>query len=237
MRQKATTARRFLTALALLAAPLLTAAPPALLPLFPERAPLTGIDDQLYPLGWSADGNLLAVLIEHFNEAADDQRWELLIQDLRTDKAVHTSQFEVPHDTSLASFWTKHGNAVAGALTTHKIARADVPLHQFPGLLGRLRGTTLETSLTVVRGKEANFGYTGVKSAELRLTEDATKTKTVFKKSWKEFYPLAVGVSGYLESPSGERIAILLGVTRRGWEGPPHARSVIIVGAGVDGLF
>ena len=58
---------------------------------------------------------------------------------------------------------------------------------------------------------------------------DLVNDKTVYEKEW---FQLAAGVVGYLPNPHGDRLAILIKTTHRGYEGPPHVRRLVVVGGG-----
>lgn len=213
------------------------APPPKPLAVFSAKPAMQGLDDQLYPIGWSADGTNLAILTEKLNEAADEQTWTLDILDLKTDKPAHSQPFRVDVETPLAKFWDQHGPAIEALLAKHKIRRNAFVLAPFPGLEGKFRSEVLEISLSVDHGQEPNFEYTGVRSAQLNLARASTESKTVFSKTWKQWYPLALGAIGYLPNPAGDRIAIVVARTDRGYEGPPHVRRLMIVGAGIGSKF
>lgn len=209
------------------------AAPPEKLDVFQTRVNFEGLDEEIYPLGWAKGGEHLALLRAHPNEAADVRLWEVQVIDLVNDKLVLNEEIRHLAEGGLAAFWTDHGAKVEGFLKVHGVSAASFRLHRFPALLGKFRGGSYEAGLERTYATEPNFEYRGLTKLKLTLSSSTGESKTVFEESWKEWFPMAAGVLGYLPNPDGSRMAILMGTTYRGYEGPPHARDVVVVGARV----
>ena len=217
----------------------LGATEPVELNLFAKNATFAGLDEQLFPLGWSKNGEHLAVLSAKPNEAADERTWECRILDLVADKSLHTEIFYIEGDGGITPFWQANGAKVSALLDTFGITFAPKSFqrHSFPALAGKYRGESYETSLTRGYAEEPLFGYRGVKHLKLALSNQEGKSKDILDLHYEEFFPIAAGAVGYLANPQGDRIAVLLALTKRGYEGPPHVRTLLIVGARIGEKF
>ena len=215
----------------------LSAAPPERLEVFQTGKRFVGLDEEIFPLGWSEDGERLGLLRAWPNEAADERLWKVEVLDLVEDKAVFEKEIRHLDEGGLPAFWAAHGATVVESVAPHGLRPGTFVLHRFPALLGKFRGESYEVGLKRTYGVEPNFEYRGLTSVELTVTNDAGKSKRVFKQDWKEWFPMAAGVVGYLPNPQGDRMAIVLGMTHRGYEAAPHIRQVVIVGARVGEKF
>lgn len=219
--------------------PDLGAAEPVELNIFPSEANFAGLDEQLFPLGWSKSGEHLAVLTARPNEAADERAWEPRVMDLVADKSLHTETFYMEGDGGITPFWHANESKVISLLDTFGI-QFDSPSfqrHSFPALEGKYRGESYEISIARDYSDEPGFGYRGVKRLQLNLSNQNGKSKAILDLKYDEFYPLAAASVGYLPNPQGDRIAVLVALTRRGYEGPPHVRTFLIIGARIGEKF
>ncbi len=215
----------------------LKAGEPVELNLFSTGAAFAGLDEQLFPLGWSKNGEHLAVLSAKPNEAADERTWECRILDLVADKSLHTETFEITGDGGITPFWQTNGAKISSLLETFGIEydSSGFQRHSFPALEGKYRGDSYELSLTRDYADEPLFGYRGVKKLQLTLSNGDGESRKILELNYEEFFPLAVGALGYLSNPQGDRIAVLVALTGRGYEGPPHVRTLLIAGARIGG--
>lgn len=196
-----------------------------------------GLDFELYPLGWSANGEGLAVILALPNEAGDERVWELRVVDLVTDSVELAETIRHPADGNIRTFWNKHNGFVTRELEQREIQRSPFELGRFPALLGARGGDVYEFVLARKYGVEPNFGYEGLESLTLTVIRNGMKSKRIFTDTWTEWQPLAAGVAGFLPGPRGDRIAILVVTVQRGYEGAPHVRQLKIVGSRVGERF
>lgn len=227
----------FAAAIAFAAPSTVHANPPEQLTIFPTKKAFIGLDEEIFPLGWSPDGEKLALLSAFPNEAADERLWKVQILDLVNDKFVLDLEIFHLDQGGFAAFWTAHGTTVTSAIQPFSIQSANFELYPFPALLGKFRGEPYEVSLTRTYGTEEMFGYRGVKTLQVALSNGEGKSKTILKKSWDQFFPLAAGVVGYLPNPQGDRIAVFVATAHRGYESAPHVRRFLISGARVGEKF
>ena len=195
------------------------------------------LDTEVYPLGWSESGEQLAALIALPNEASDERAWELRIVDLVSDENILSETIRHPSDGTLGTFWNKHGEFIHEEVERRGFSRSTFELHGFPALLGKHGADVYEFVIARQYAAEPNFGYQGLSDLTVTVIRNGVKSKRILEESWEEFYPLATGVAGYLPSPTGDRIAILLITTQRGFEGAPHTRRVRIIGSSVGPKF
>lgn len=208
-----------------------------ILPKQDRRAEVEQLDFEFYPIGWSEDGSKLAGLIAMRNEADDERQWDVRIVDLVTDERLLAETIRHPADGNVRTFWAKHGEFVNEQLEKHEIERSAFELRRFPALLGRQGGDVYEFVLARQYEVEPNFGYQGLKELTVTIIRNGVKSKRVLEQTWEQWYPLAAGVAGYLESPTKDRIAILLVTIERGWEGAPHVRRLRLIGSRVGDNF
>ena len=188
------------------------AAPPLELPVFPANPLIEGLDEQIFPLGWANDGERFAVLLAKPNEASDERTWKVQVIDLVRDTPVLEEEILHIDKGGIEEFWSANGVRVMELIKPYQIIPADFHLHPFPALLGRLRSDSYEVSMTREYGKEPNIGYQGIKDLEVSLLNSEKESKSLFKKSWDEWLPLASGVIGYLPNPQGTRIVVIIAI-------------------------
>ena len=215
----------------------LHAAPPEQLAVFSTGERFLGLDEEVFPLGWSKDGQRLGLLRAWPNEAADERLWKVEVLDLVEDKKVLEEEIRHLDEGGFPAFWAAHGAKVLKLVEPHELIPAKAELRRFPALLGKFRGESYEVGLQRTYGVEPNFEYRGLTSLQLQMTNGSGKTKKVFEQKWTEWFPMAAGVVGYLPNPQGDRVAIVLGMTHRGYEAAPHIRRVVVVGARVGEKF
>lgn len=193
------------------------------------------LDATLYVIGWSRNDNL-AYLVRTGPEAADEEIYIFVIQNLITDSVYVNEVLRMKMDTSVEDLWDAQGSKIRPKLKAHGIERVNGELSHFPGVFGRFRDTIVEVEQQTKRGEDPTRGYQGVSHCRLTLRQNNTQTKTVDKREFK-FYPLAVDVAGYVKSPFSDRIAIVVRMISMGWEGPPNGSAVYVVGAGISSKF
>ncbi len=217
----------------------LNAEEPVELDLFSTDAKFAGLDEQLFPLGWSQNGEHLAVLSAKPNEAADERTWECRILDLVADKSLHTETFYVEGNGGITPFWQANEAKVSALLDTFGIQfdSKSFQRHSFPALEGKYRAESYELSITRDYADDPLFGYRGVKNLQITMSNEDGKSKDILEVNHREFFPIAAGGLGYLPNPQGDRIAVLVALTKRGYEGPPHVRTLLIVGARIGDKF
>ncbi|MGH1365137.1 MAG: hypothetical protein ACRBF0_16370 [Calditrichia bacterium] len=193
------------------------------------------LDANLYIIGWSRSDNL-AYLVKTGPEAADEEIYVLIIQNLVTDSVYVNEVLRMPMATDIDALWDKHSTDIRPKLKKHDIERTNSELSHFPGVFGRFRDTVLEIEQQYKRGEDPMRSYQGVSHCSLILRQNGSQSKTVDKREFK-YYPLAVDVAGYVKSPFSDRIAIIVRMINMGWEGPPNSSSMYVVGAGIGSKF
>lgn len=217
----------------------LDAAEPIELNLFSANSTFAGLDEQFFPLGWSKSGEHLAILSANPNEAADERTWECRILDLVADKSLHTETFYIEGSGGITPFWKVNGARVSALLETFGIQfdSKSFQRHSFPALEGKYRSESYELLISRTYANDPLFGYRGVKDLKLSLCNQDGKSKDIIDLIYEEFFPIAAGAVGYLPNPQGDRIAVLVALTKRGYEGPPHVRTLLVIGARIGERF
>lgn len=194
-------------------------------PLFVTTEKFAGMDDRLFPLGWSADGKFAWVL-KLLEEAGGDGRWDVTIQDMTTNTTTATARFTMGDDATIgiAQVWARHGQDITALLGKHGIQRTSPLMDHFPLILGARRNVLMNAEIAVVRGRHAELGYTGVKSFQVFWGSD--RKSALFQKSCDGVFPFTVAIAGCFISPDEKYAAVVITACRRGWENAPHPRSI-----------
>ena len=198
---------------------------PAETPLFVTTEPFAGMDDRLFPLGWSADGKF-AWMLKPLDEAAGENRWSVTIQDMTTNTTTATAEFIMGDDPAIGiqQVWAKHAQDITALLNKHGIQRTAPVMDHFPLVVGRRRSTVVNVELEVVKGRHADLEFTGVKSFQVFWGSD--RKSALFRKTYDDFFPFTVAVAGCFTSPDEKYAAMVITGCSRGWEGAPHPRSI-----------
>lgn len=216
-----------------------SAPPPERLPLFRADQPFGQMDVDFYPLGWSKDGERLAFLNAYPNEASDERYWLFQIYDLVNDEALVSEEFRFWDEPEeyIAKFWAEHGPAIEAQLTEQEIVRSEFVLHTFPAVFGRYLDEYYQVDLRTESAEDPDWKLPAIRSTWLTVS-NGEREKKVFEKSWDRWYPLAIGVIGYLPNPQKDRIAILVGSVKVGFERAPFPRHLeAVVGVRIGKKF
>jgi len=160
------------------------------------------------------------------------------------DQVVVSKIIPVQPSDELAQFLAAHQAEVDAICKDHGVVRGQMEIHPFPALLdpvdGRRRSQAYEASFVTSRIDEPDKDQGDFRERlEVKLTS-GSKTKTILDRSWPSWesgFARAMGIVGYLPNPDASRIAVIVGLVERGYEGAPHPRRILIVGAGVGSKF
>jgi hypothetical protein len=200
---------------------------PKEIPLFVTGQNFHGIDDRIFPLGWSAEGKF-AWICKQSNEAADDCSWRVTIQDTNSNKILASEKFMMPDDPAhdIAQLWTAHGKAITELLEKHAVKRTPQAMDHFPLALGKLRGSVFLPVIETVTEKHKDLQFTGVKSFQVFKSSDDKKLP-LFQRKYEDYvFPFSVAIAGCFVSPDEAHAAIVITSCWRGWEGAPHPRRI-----------
>ncbi len=209
---------------------------------YPELVP-----DQFFPIGWSKDGKF-AYYVEPVDEACGCYFAHLVIQDMRTDKAVWEFRFsqdegrdpqtgEMQPENNIQKLWKKNQKLFSDKLEENGIVPSSIALL---GATFTAVGRTYAAKAIKKKGKNPEGDkrvdrYTitidspKLGSKKLFTSEDHTKDEY--------WYMLDAGLIGVIKSPWENRVAIIAIDAMRGYEGPPHTGEVRIVGADLTSGF
>ncbi len=196
-------------------------------PLFVANGMHEGMDDRIFPLGWSADGKFAWVRLLS-SEGMGDSRWELTIQDMGTNKEVETQKYDMGQDLSIGirQFWSRHGKAVTLLVKKHGVKQAAAAMDHFPMVLGKRRSSIFLPRIESVRGKHDELQFEGVKSFQV-FESQGDRTLALLQKTYDvSQFPFTVAIVGCYVSPDETHAAIVITACWRGWEGAPHPRRV-----------
>lgn len=205
----------------------------------PSEMPI--IDAVFYPLGWSPDGKL-AYAIEPPDEAVGSYFLNVYIQDLVTDKILWQDKYQSPPESnegyqSFAAYWM----AKETGMKTRFDKLGIKPMQEGVLFGGAINYDNDQISYSVQKKLKAqpDFGNIAmVSDYQVQVTSAVRGSKTVHKETFKA--PLGVldlDVIGYMRSGDPERVALLVGGVKRGWEGPPHVTWFKVIGANLKRGF
>lgn len=196
------------------------------------------IPGRVFPVGWSPAG-LFAYAYEPPDEACGCYFFRLVVQDLSDNQVVWEHEYDSgeleegnPNQlTSVAAVWHAEGAALSAKLAALGIVRRHEPaLHEF----APAGGPQVKILTEEVNEARSSFGFAYLSSYRVAVTwgED---TQIVFHggpgETGTQVGPLQVSSPGYLRSPYGSRIAVLIQETWRGWEGRPYVARLRFAGA------
>jgi hypothetical protein len=237
-------------AAALLAAPACAgphlAGPPQELkvPSFTEHEGSLLLLSRIYPVGWSPQG-LFAYVYEPADEACGCYFFELIVQDLKTDRVAW--QFKYSTDElgsadpqqfdNLAEVWHAKQKELTAKLQELGIVRLDQPA---PTLFSSGPEKLSIKIASETKGDDAEvFVHLGKYEIELAGPKGR---KTIFRSdeagvTTDTFGPLEAAATVYLRSPYENRIAVLIEEKWRGYEGPPNVIRLRFAGADLERGF
>lgn len=199
------------------------------------------IDAIFYPLGWSKDGKF-AYAIEPPDEAVGSYFLNVYVQDLVTDKILWQDKYQSPPESksgyqSFAAYWTANESAMKARLQKYGIA----PMQEGVLFAGPINYGNDQVQYQVQKKLKAqpDFGNLAMVSEyQVEVSSASRGKKTVHKETYKApLSVLDVDVIGYLRGDDPERVAILVGGVKRGWEGPPHVTWFKVVGTNLKRGF
>ncbi len=201
-------------------------AAPGETPLFVTPETHLGLDDRIFPLGWSSGGKF-AWICKQSNEAADECNWVLTIQDTGTNKIAETKKFELPDKPAngIRQFWTAHGKAVSLLLETHGVKRTSSAMEHLPLVTGKRRSFVFQPVIQTVAATLDNSEFGGTKSFQVFLPAEEKK-ELLIRRDYDRIVPMAVGLAGCFVSPDEKFAAVVVTAGWRGYEGAPHPRKV-----------
>ncbi len=198
-------------------------------------------DARLFPLGWSADGDKVAMLIAYSEQAADERRWEVRVLDLKARKAVFSEFYRVDAPLEIAGAWERIGDKIDAVCKTYGMVRGEAVLRPFPMFTGSHppgqgpgRYQAVEAHLSIERGKDADLGSLGIRKMEAVVSVGDDRDQVVGTEAWDSWIPMAAGIVGAIPNPKGNGMVVVVSVVRRGFEGPPHVRDLYLYGALVE---
>ncbi len=196
-------------------------------PLFVTGENFLGIDDRIFPLGWSAEGKF-AWICKQSNEAADECAWLVTIQDMKSNNILTAEKFMMPDDQAndIAQLWASHGKAITALLEKHAVKRSPQAMDNFPLVLEKHRSSVFLPIIESVTGKHKELQFTGVKSFQVFKSSNEKKVPLFQKNHEGYLFPFSVAIAGCFVSPDEAYAAIVITSCWRGWEGAPHPRKI-----------
>jgi hypothetical protein len=204
------------------------------------------IPEQFFPIGWSKDGKF-AYYYEPVDEACGCYFANLVIQDMRTDKVLYEfkysgddhadAQGNMPPEDTVAKLWRKNAKLFSEKLREHAIVAGRSVL------LGKTFSAARSsyTAKAIVKmGKNPDWDELRVDKLTFTLVSPKLGSKSLYTADHSKeeyWFMLDAAVLGIIKSPFEDRVAVIGMTVNRGWEGPPHAGDIVIVGADLTSGF
>ena len=192
------------------------------------------IDAVFYPLGWSKDGKF-AYAIEPPDEAVGSYFLNVYVQDLVTDKVLWQDKYQSPAESdagfrSFAAYWMAKESDIKARLNKYGIELMQEGV-LFAGPIN-YKDDQIKYQVQKKLKAQPNFGNVAMVSEyQIEVASTTRGKKSVHKETYKApLSVLDVDVIGYLRGDDPERVAILVGGVKRGWEGPPHVTWFKVIG-------
>jgi len=205
--------------------------------------------DTLVPLGFSPKG-ALALLYETEDDAVGGYLWSVSVKDLATDETLYAERWSPETFDAIggrAELWALRSPDLAPGIEAHGIPWPALPADG-PGVTGLeafplVRGGdayTVEVHLQPVQSDPRDPVKSRIAVVSLRSAQRGTKeigSLAVTSHEDLGFTTSAPQAVGAWLSPHEPRIAVVLTTVHRGWEGPPHRRSWVVLGAHLERGF
>ncbi|MEZ4988576.1 MAG: hypothetical protein R2795_26735 [Saprospiraceae bacterium] len=194
----------------------------------------------LYPLGWSEDGKF-AYLLAPPNEAVNDYRLTFVIQDMTTNrllveqlfKASNAPDFREDHNYDFSNVWRTQQPQWEQLLNDHDIQKqvgtGFVKDHQYAS-----NDTTFYVNITNEAAFDEMWGQSFLKRLTMEWVSKAEKKRIATHSFGRYDHVLAAQVIGFFRSPTDTHIAVLIGLEKRGYEGPPNVLALYLAGGAVE---
>ncbi len=202
------------------------------------------VEQQITPLGWSPDGKF-AYFLEEANEAVQNTTIHFVIQDLATDEIVEQQTFKASEQAgyseetdnyTVLTVWKQQEASYREMLERHnvKLGQGTTLL-----LLGDLAESIPFTfsSRDKMRKNEL-FAIKEVDQHWLVAANEKGGEKRIAQQYMGKYdLVLKTKPLGGFVSPFEERVAVLEGLEKRGYEGPPNVLRLQIVGCDLSKGF
>ena len=193
------------------------------------------IRPRLRVIGWSSS-NLFAYILQEPNEARGFEIANLIIQNMKTDAILEKKSWHFEDDCSFDKSIALYDDMIYSIINKYHIKSLKVDLNNFPIVLDGARKISTSNKSCYCDDTDY-FNEPFMTSMTLKLTildkyDSIIKEKLIYKSKFRMDEQIYIfSVSGYINSPYSNTIAILLVKTYRGWEGPPSVMDYQFVGA------
>jgi hypothetical protein len=195
------------------------------------------LEEIIYPLGWSEDGKF-AYLIEEANEAVYNYTLHFIIQDTETDKQLVKETFKASDQPSykqddtaidLESVWSSRKDRYSELLSQHNIRTGNGT--QFYGMPWVKSQRPYRFNGINKMAHSDLFDLDFVSEHRLEASEQGGSKKIILKHTFGKYdLVIATQALGYFQSPFEDRVAVVDGFEKRGYEGPPNVLKLKVVG-------
>ena len=176
--------------------------------------------DTFFPIGWSRDG-VFAYIVEAVDEGAGFYQFEFRIQDMGTDKILWSWKPQESEEGDLLTTWETNYELFKSYLNEYQIYQ------NVTSELGKTSFTykndSYQIELETKLQENADYGFDVVTETYISLHSQKLGEKMVFAYIEKDYsMVLSVIVTGIIQSPYSEHVAILTRYETWGYEGPPN---------------
>jgi hypothetical protein len=190
------------------------------------------IEAKFFPLGWSKKENF-AFIIEYADEAIGELRAELFIYDVKSSIVIENILFkEKLNFKEISKLMKKYAinNYNSNTLSTFPLRYSNIKIDVDKYATYQTKPHYFENDEKFIR--EVNIRLT--KSEDYKKIDEKSIYKHLFDEDDFTYDTL---ILGYILSPSGKSMIVVLNRFERGWEGPPHITKFIVTGVDLENIF
>lgn len=191
--------------------------------------------DKFFFIGWSEDGKI-AYCVEPADEATGMYFFQVIIQDLVSDKILWKWELPETDEGNPQSVWQTNYETFQTKLNEHKIIQQEKPVMSGAQFLAHNSHFELITNTQTKTNPD--FGLEVVAQTDVLLSTKTKGQKNIYT-SKEDDYSMVLGAfaPGCLISPYQNRIAAMLVKERWGYEGPPNVFTFKLIGSNLDKGF
>ncbi|MEL7423551.1 MAG: hypothetical protein AAFN81_11200 [Bacteroidota bacterium] len=195
------------------------------------------IEEELYPLGWSPDGKFAFMLMKA-NEAVQNTTIHFIVQDMDSDEILEKQTFkaseepgwtEAADNYSALGVWRKQETVYQDLIEKYQIRLGAGTDFMVLPMLEEQHGISFATQDKM--RQNALFGIQEVDQHRLLANTAERQSKTICRQTMGKYdQVIASQPLGGFVSPFEDRLAVLDGLEKRGYEGPPNVLRLQLVG-------
>jgi hypothetical protein len=191
--------------------------------------------DKFMPIGWSQAGTF-AYVREIADEACYCFSMRVEILDVNTNQMKWKWEYtDQAKKENVNTAWLKNYKLIKQKLIENQIIYNEDFILKSPSFTYNNRNFSIK--LDVKTTKEPYMDLDVVALGRISIENDGNEKDVAIVKEDNNLNILATQIAGFVKSPYEEKIAIVYKKERKGYEGPPHVSTYIVVGGNLKKMF